>query len=161
MTVMAVLLGVLFIGLTVVSVAFGLRPTEPGGLDRGDRGGGHIRRRVTAGSVFAASTALNLFLAANTSFDAFPRHWLRSWPMTVTCRASSRSVATGSRVRGASPSSRRSRSGAALGVRRRHPCAYPALLGRCLPSCFTLSQAGMVLPWLSAGVVGLAVAAVG
>ena len=31
MTIMAVLLGVLFVGLTVVAIAFGLRPTEPGG----------------------------------------------------------------------------------------------------------------------------------
>ena len=31
MAAMAVLLGILFVGLTVVSVAFGLRPTEPGG----------------------------------------------------------------------------------------------------------------------------------
>ena len=31
MTVMAVLLGVLFVGLTVVAIAYGLRPTEAGG----------------------------------------------------------------------------------------------------------------------------------
>jgi amino acid transporter len=74
MTVMAVLLGVLFIGLTVVSVAFGLRPTEPGGPSIVA-----MAAEVTFGAgsplvpVFAGSTALILFLAANTSFNAFPR----------------------------------------------------------------------------------------
>jgi amino acid transporter len=74
MTAMAILLGILFIGLTIFAVQYGLRPTEEGG------------RSVVAlaaatafgdGSVlfvtFAASTALILFLAANTSFNAFPR----------------------------------------------------------------------------------------
>ena len=43
MTAMAVLLGVLFIGLTIVATAYGLRPTEDGGaVDRGD--GGRARR---------------------------------------------------------------------------------------------------------------------
>ena len=47
MTAMAVLLGVLFIGLTIVAVQFGLRPTEEGGpsvvaLCRP----GHLRRRL-------------------------------------------------------------------------------------------------------------------
>jgi amino acid transporter len=46
MTAMAVLLGILFIGLTLFAVQYGL---------------------------FAVSTALILFLAANTSFNAFPR----------------------------------------------------------------------------------------
>jgi len=74
MTVMAVLLGVLFIGLTIVSVAFGLRPTEPGGPSIVAMA---AEVAFGAGSplvpVFAASTALILFLAANTSFNAFPR----------------------------------------------------------------------------------------
>jgi amino acid transporter len=74
MTVMAVLLGVLFVGLTVVSVAFGLRPTEAGGPSVVA-----MAAEVTFGAgsplvpVFAAATALILFLAANTSFNAFPR----------------------------------------------------------------------------------------
>jgi amino acid transporter len=74
MTVMAILLGVLFVGLTVVSVAFSLRPTEPGGPSIVA-----MAAEVTFGAgsplvpVFAAATALILFLAANTSFNAFPR----------------------------------------------------------------------------------------
>jgi amino acid transporter len=74
MTIMAVLLGVLFVGLTVVAIAFGLRPTEPGGPSVVQ-----LAAQVAFGAgsvlsyVFAAATALILFLAANTSFNAFPR----------------------------------------------------------------------------------------
>jgi amino acid transporter len=74
MTAMAVLLGVLFIGITVVAHAYQVEPTV-----------GDIPTTVSlvAGSVFGngsvlfvlfqASTALILFLAANTSYNAFPR----------------------------------------------------------------------------------------
>jgi amino acid transporter len=74
MTAMSILLGVLFIGLTLVAVQYGLRPTNPGGASVialaaqaafGDGSALFI--------AFAASTALILFLAANTSFNAFPR----------------------------------------------------------------------------------------
>jgi amino acid transporter len=74
MTSMALLLGVLFVGLTVVSVAFDLRPTQEGGASVVS-----LAAEATFGEgsalwvVFAASTALILFLAANTSFNAFPR----------------------------------------------------------------------------------------
>ncbi|MEA2613087.1 MAG: hypothetical protein QOI52_1046, partial [Chloroflexota bacterium] len=74
MTIMAVLLAVLFIGLTVFAVAFGLRPTEEGGPSVVA-----LVARTAFGDgsplfyTFAASTALILFLAANTSFNAFPR----------------------------------------------------------------------------------------
>jgi amino acid transporter len=74
MTAMAVLLGILFIGMTVFAVQFGLRPTEPGGPSIVALA---ARTAFGDGSVlfvtFAASTALILFLAANTSFNAFPR----------------------------------------------------------------------------------------
>jgi amino acid transporter len=74
MTIMAVLLGILFVGLTVVAVGFDLRPTQPGGPSVVA-----IAAEVAFGQgsllayLFAASTALILFLAANTSFNAFPR----------------------------------------------------------------------------------------
>jgi amino acid transporter len=74
MTAMAVLLAILFIGLTVFAVAFGLRPTGPGGPSIVA-----LAARTAFGDrsplfyTFAASTALILFLAANTSFNAFPR----------------------------------------------------------------------------------------
>ena len=71
---MAVLLGVLFVGITFVSDAYGIEPTRPGG---------QTVVALVAGTVFGndspffylfqASTALILFLAANTSFNAFPR----------------------------------------------------------------------------------------
>jgi amino acid transporter len=74
MTAMAILLGILFIGLTIFAVAFGLRPTEEGGPSVVALA---ARTAFGEGSpffyTFAASTALILFLAANTSFNAFPR----------------------------------------------------------------------------------------
>jgi hypothetical protein len=74
MTAMAVLLGVLFVGLTVVATGFGLRPTDEGGPSVVAMA---AEATFGAGSplipLFATSTALILFLAANTSFNAFPR----------------------------------------------------------------------------------------
>ena len=74
MTTMAVLLGILFIGLTFFAVQYGLQPTEEGGPSVIALA---ARTAFGEGSVlfvtFAASTALILFLAANTSFNAFPR----------------------------------------------------------------------------------------
>ncbi len=74
MLAMAILLGVLFIGITIVADGFGIRPTEEGGPT--------VVAMVAAavfgdGTVpfllFQAATALILFLAVNTSFNAFPR----------------------------------------------------------------------------------------
>jgi len=74
MTAMALLLGVLFIGITIIAHAYQIVPTV-----------GAIPTTVSlvAGNVygngsvlfvaFQAATALILFLAANTSFNAFPR----------------------------------------------------------------------------------------
>jgi amino acid transporter len=74
MTAMSILLAILFVGLTVFAVAFGLRPTAEGGPSIVALA---ARTAFGAGSplfyMFAASTALILFLAANTSFNAFPR----------------------------------------------------------------------------------------
>jgi amino acid transporter len=74
LSVMAILLGILFVGITVITRAYGVLPTAPGGpsvvaLDA---------TAVFGASswfvpAFAAATALILFLAANTSFNAFPR----------------------------------------------------------------------------------------
>jgi amino acid transporter len=71
---MAVLLGVLFVGITIIADGFGILPTE---------GGGQTVVALVASAVFGAgsplfyafqaATALILFLAANTSFNAFPR----------------------------------------------------------------------------------------
>ena len=75
MTAMSILLGILFIGLTLFAVQYGLPP------DRSRAAPSIVALAAAAafgdGSVlfvtFAASTALILFLAANTSFNAFPR----------------------------------------------------------------------------------------
>ena len=74
MIAMAILLAVLFVGITFVSDAYGIEPTVKGG---------ETVVALVAGTVFGhssplfylfqAATALILFLAANTSFNAFPR----------------------------------------------------------------------------------------
>ena len=75
MITMAVLLGVIFIGITIVAHAFAIVPSV-------DNSGGPTVVALVAGTVFGASpifylfqisTAMILFLAANTSFNAFPR----------------------------------------------------------------------------------------
>jgi amino acid transporter len=73
---MAVLLGVLFVGITVVAGAYHVLPSVDGS-------GGPTVVALVATAAFGAgsplfygfqiSTALILFLAANTSFNAFPR----------------------------------------------------------------------------------------
>ena len=74
MTAMAVLLGVLFVGLTVVAIGFGLRPTLPGGPSVvALAAGATFGDGSPLANLFAVATALILFLAANTSFNAFPR----------------------------------------------------------------------------------------
>ena len=74
MTAMAILLGILFVGLTLFAVQYDLRPTEAGGASIIALA---AQTAFGEGSalfvIFAASTALILFLAANTSFNAFPR----------------------------------------------------------------------------------------
>jgi len=76
MTTMAVLLGILFVGITIVARAYQIVPSVDGS-------GGPTVVALVAGAAFGASTplfvafqaatALILFLAANTSFNAFPR----------------------------------------------------------------------------------------
>jgi amino acid transporter len=74
LTVMSLLLGILFVGITVVSRAYNVLPTEPGGPSVVAL----VAQSVFGASswfvpAFAVATALILFLAANTSFNAFPR----------------------------------------------------------------------------------------
>jgi amino acid transporter len=74
MIAMAVLLAVLFIGITFVADGYGILPTEEGGQTVVALVASTV---FGAGSplfyVFQLATALILFLAANTSFNAFPR----------------------------------------------------------------------------------------
>ena len=74
MTMMAILLGVLFIGITFVGNRFGIQPTAEGGPTAIAQVSSAV---FGAGSplfvLFQIATALILFLAVNTSFNAFPR----------------------------------------------------------------------------------------
>ena len=74
MTMMAVLLGVLFVGITFVGNGFGIVPAEEGGPTAIAQVSSAV---FGAGSplfvLFQVATALILFLAVNTSFNAFPR----------------------------------------------------------------------------------------
>jgi amino acid transporter len=74
MTAMAILLGVLFIGITVVADGFGIRPTTEGGPTVIAMVAAAVFGDATIPFfLFQAATALILFLAVNTSFNAFPR----------------------------------------------------------------------------------------
>ena len=71
---MALLLGVIFIGLTFVAMQYGIRPnTDAGATVLAQIGGAVFGDGSIAFFVLQASAALILFLAANTSFNAFPR----------------------------------------------------------------------------------------
>jgi amino acid transporter len=75
LAVMAGLLAVLFVGITFLAVNFGVIPSDhPGGptviAQVAERVFGH---ETLTFILFQAFTALLLFLAANTSFNAFPR----------------------------------------------------------------------------------------
>ena len=76
MLAMAVLLGVIFIGVTIIARAYDIVPS----VDAVGRPDGHrprrpdrLRRDSPLFYLFQVATALILFLAANTSFNAFPR----------------------------------------------------------------------------------------
>ena len=74
MLTMAILLGVLFIGITIVADGFGIRPTVEGGQTVVAMVAAAVFGDGTPLFVaFQAATALILFLAVNTSFNAFPR----------------------------------------------------------------------------------------
>ena len=72
LSIMAVLLGVLFVGITYVAEAFGIVPIE-GKTVIADVAS-HVYGDGSLGFyLFQAFTALILILAANTSYNAFPR----------------------------------------------------------------------------------------
>jgi amino acid transporter len=76
MLAMAVLLGVIFIGVTVIARAYNIIPSVP--LSGGPTVIALVAQTAFGNGtalfyVFQVATALILFLAANTSFNAFPR----------------------------------------------------------------------------------------
>jgi amino acid transporter len=75
LTVMAILLGILFVGLTFVADSFGIVPVDEPAVKTVIS---QVAAKIFGDSTIAfygyqAFTALILFLAANTSFNAFPR----------------------------------------------------------------------------------------
>jgi amino acid transporter len=71
---MAVLLGVIFIGVTVVANAYGVVPSEGGSPSVISLvAGATLGFGTPLYSLFLVATMLILFLAANTSYNAFPR----------------------------------------------------------------------------------------
>jgi amino acid transporter len=75
LTVMAILLGILFVGLTFVADTFGIVPVDEPAVKTVIS---QVAATIFGNDTFAfyfyqAFTALILFLAANTSFNAFPR----------------------------------------------------------------------------------------
>ena len=109
LSVMAALLGVLFIGITFLASNYGILPIDGArAADRDQPGrGGRLRRSTILFLLFQAFTALLLFLAANTSFAAFPR-LLAILAEDGFMPRQFRSAATGSRSPGGSSSWRRS-----------------------------------------------------
>ena len=128
LSVMAILLGVLFVGITYVAEAFGIVPTE-GKTVIADVASQVYGNGSLGFYLFQAFTALILILAANTSYNAFPRLAAllaedRLVPRHFAFRGDRLAYTVGILLL----------SGVAIGlivaVQRRHPRADPALLGR-------------------------------
>ena len=144
---MAALLGVLFIGMTFLAVNFGITHID---LPEKQTVISQIAGRVYgAGSIpfflFQAFTALLLVLAANTSFNAFPRLARDPRRSTATCRASSRSAATAWRSATGSSSWPRSPPPDRLFRGETHLLIPLYAVGVFID--FTISQAGMIRHW--------------
>jgi len=76
MLAMAVLLGIIFIGVTIIALRYGIVPSAD--LSGGPTVIAMVAQTAFGGGsplyyLFQVATALILFLAANTSFNAFPR----------------------------------------------------------------------------------------
>ncbi len=157
MITMALLLGVLFIGITVVVDAFGIRPTEEGG---------QTIVAIVAASVFGdgtflfiafqAATALILFLAVNTSFNAFPR--LAAilaqdgfMPRQFSFRGDRLAFSWGIIVLATI-------AGSLIVIFQGDTHALIPLYSVGVFVCFTLSQTGMVRHWFSVREPGMVVA---
>ena len=148
MTAMAILLGVLFIGITFIARAYEILPTV-----------GESATTVVASSRRTSSgrapILFYLFQAVDGA-DPVPRreHLVQRVPAarrrssrsTASCRASSPFAATGSRTRGGSSSSRPSRRSSS-GCSRATSTALIPLYSVGVFVCFTLSQIGMVRHW--------------
>ncbi len=146
MLTMAILLGILFVGITVLANAFHIVPTEQGGA---------TVVAIVAAAVFGAdtplfltfqaATALILFLAVNTSFNAFPRlaailaqdgYMPRQFAFRGDRLAFSWGIVVLATI-----------AGALLVIFRGDTHALIPLYSVGVFVCFTLSQTGMVRHW--------------
>ncbi|HYO44137.1 MAG TPA: APC family permease [Candidatus Limnocylindrales bacterium] len=149
MLAMAVLLGVIFIGVTVIARAYDIVPSEP--LSGGPTVIALVAQTAFGfGSplfyLFQVATALILFLAANTSFNAFPR--LAAilaedgyFPRQFSFRGDRLAYSWGIVLLAAIA------AGLYVAFRGNTTGLIP-LYSVGVFVCFTLSQSGMVLHWL-------------
>jgi amino acid transporter len=151
---MALLLGVIFVGVTVVARAYDIVPSR-------DLSGGPTVIALVAQTAFGTSpvyylfqiaTALILFLAANTSFNAFPRlaailaedgYFPRAFSFRGDRLAYSRGIIVLASI-----------AGLLYVAFRGNTTGLIPLYSVGVFVCFTLSQSGMVLHWLRGHQIG-------
>ncbi len=147
--VMALLLGTIFIGLTFVGMQYDVRATLSNDQIQGETVLGQVGRAVFNGNflfvLLQISAALILFLACNTSFNAFPRlaAILASdgyMPRQFAFRGDRLAFSWGIIVLAAVAI-------AMLSVFHASVASLIPLYSVGVFICFTLSQAGMVIHW--------------
>jgi amino acid transporter len=143
--IMALLLGVIFIGLTFVGMHYGVQAETAAGRPVLAQIGSAVFGDGILFALLQVSAALILFLACNTSFNAFPRLAAilakdDSMPRQFAFRGDRLAFSWGIVVL----------AGAAIGMLWAFNASVDALIPLYSVGvfiCFTLSQAGMVLHW--------------
>jgi amino acid transporter len=143
--IMALLLGVIFIGLTFVGMNYGVQATTAAGQPVLAQIGSAVFGNSILFALLQVSAALILFLACNTSFNAFPRLAAilakdDSMPRQFAFRGDRLAFSWGIVVLAA----------AAIGMLWAFNASVDALIPLYSVGvfiCFTLSQAGMVIHW--------------
>jgi amino acid transporter len=143
--IMALLLGVIFIGLTFVGMNYGVRAETAAGQPVLAQIGSAVFGPGILFALLQVSAALILFLACNTSFNAFPRLAAilakdDSMPRQFAFRGDRLAFSWGIVVLAA----------AAIGMLWAFHASVDALIPLYSVGvfiCFTLSQAGMVIHW--------------
>ncbi len=143
--IMALLLGVIFIGLTFVGMHYGVMAETAAGRPVLAQIGSAVFGDGILFALLQVSAALILFLACNTSFNAFPRLAAilakdDSMPRQFAFRGDRLAFSWGIVVL----------AGAAIGMLWAFNASVDALIPLYSVGvfiCFTLSQAGMVLHW--------------
>jgi len=143
--IMALLLGVIFVGLTFVGMNYGVRAETAAGQPVLAQIGSAVFGDGILFALLQVSAALILFLACNTSFNAFPRLAAilakdDSMPRQFAFRGDRLAFSWGIVVLAA----------AAIGMLWAFNASVDALIPLYSVGvfiCFTLSQAGMVIHW--------------